>query len=56
MFEKSRRRIPMILDHALPLTQIEVEGEKLASECVPLAAILTAAIEGARLSSLSLDR
>ncbi len=47
MFDESRRRILTILEHASLLTQIEVEGEKFASECVPLAAVLSAAIEQA---------
>ncbi len=47
MFDESRRRILTILEHALLLTQIEVEAEKFASECVPLAAVLRASIEQA---------
>ncbi len=47
MFDESRRRILTILDHALLLTQIEVEAEKFASERVPLAAVLNGAIERA---------
>jgi two-component system sensor histidine kinase BaeS len=44
-FEMSRTRILGILDHAILLTQIEVEAEKFACERVSLAAILNAAVE-----------
>ena len=44
LFEVSRTRILTLLDHALLLTQIKEEGEKFASEPVPLAAVLNAAI------------
>jgi two-component system sensor histidine kinase/response regulator len=47
MFDESRRRILTILDHALLLTQIEVEAEKFASARAPLTAVLTGAIEQA---------
>jgi DNA-binding response OmpR family regulator len=47
IFEASRRRILTILDHALLLTQIEVEGEKFASERIPLPIVLSAAVERA---------
>lgn len=44
-YEQSRARILTILDQALLLTQIEVEAEKFGCERVPLATILSAAIE-----------
>lgn len=47
MFEESRRRILTILDHALLLSQIEVEAEKFASARAPFAAVLAGAIEKA---------
>src|SRR5258708_16875977 len=47
LFEESSRRILTILEDALLLTQIEVEGEKFSPEPIPLAAVLGAAIERA---------
>lgn len=47
MFEEARRRIQTILDHALLLSQIEVEAEKFVSLRAPLAAVLTRAIGNA---------
>jgi DNA-binding response OmpR family regulator len=46
-FEISRERILAILEHALLLTRIEVEADKLVCARVPLAAVLSAAIERA---------
>jgi len=46
MFEHSRWRILSILDDALLLTQIDVNGEKLRSAPVSLSAALSRAIEG----------
>jgi two-component system, sensor histidine kinase and response regulator len=54
LFDQSRRRMLTILDHALLLTQIEVEGEKFASESVPLTVVLGAALEQA--SEFARDR
>src|ERR1700723_1030160 len=47
MFEQSRRRIITILDDALLLTQIDVEGERFTSRSVDLESIVSAAIRGA---------
>ena len=44
-FEISRTRILDLVDHALLLTQIEVEAEKFAPGRVPLAAVLRTAVE-----------
>jgi two-component system sensor histidine kinase/response regulator len=45
MFERSRRRILTILDDALLLTQIDVDGERFKSGPVSLSVVLTRAIE-----------
>ena len=45
MFEQSRRRLLSILDDALLLTQIDVNGEQFRSAPVPLHAALSRAIE-----------
>ncbi len=45
MFEQSRRRILSILDDALLLTQIDVNGEQFRSAPVSLHAVLSRAIE-----------
>lgn len=45
MFEQSRRRILSILDDALLLTQIDVNGERFGSAPVSLSAALSCAIE-----------
>jgi two-component system sensor histidine kinase/response regulator len=42
MFDHSRQRILSILDHAMLLTQIEVEAEKFAPQPVPLQELLSA--------------
>lgn len=47
MFEESQRRILTILDHALLLSQIEVEAEKFVCARAPFAAVLTGAIDKA---------
>jgi signal transduction histidine kinase len=47
MYDQSRARLLTILDHALLLTQIEVEAEKFACERVSLAAVLRDAREKA---------
>jgi DNA-binding response OmpR family regulator len=47
MFDSSRRRLLTILDHALLLTQIQVEGEDFIPASVPLAEILSVAVERA---------
>jgi two-component system, sensor histidine kinase and response regulator len=47
MFGQSRARLLTILDHALLLTQIEVDAEKFTCERVSLAAVLRAAREEA---------
>ena len=47
MFDSSRRRLLTILDHALLLTQIQIEGEDFVSASVPLAEILSVAVERA---------
>jgi two-component system sensor histidine kinase/response regulator len=47
MFESSRRRILSILDDALTLTQIDVEGEKFSAAPVSLSRVLTRAMERA---------
>src|SRR5580692_2913550 len=47
LFEQSRRRIITILDDALLLTQIDVEGEKFTPKSVDLESIVDAAIGGA---------
>lgn len=47
MFDESRRRIMTILDHALLLTQIDIEGDKFAMERVSLPSLLSAALEAA---------
>ena len=44
LFEVSRKRILALLDHALLLTQIEVEAEKFVSQRLPFSAVLSAAI------------
>jgi DNA-binding response OmpR family regulator len=44
-FKISRERIVALLDHALLLTQIEVGAEKFVCERIPLAAVLSAAVE-----------
>jgi signal transduction histidine kinase len=44
-FEQSRRRILSILDDALLLTEIDVDGERFRSGPVCLSAVLAAAIE-----------
>jgi len=53
LFEKSRRRILTILDDALLLTQIEVEGVPFAPEQLSLSAILSAAVKGAAMFAAS---
>ena len=45
LFERSRRRILSILDDALLLTQIDVNGEQFRSAPVSLSAVLSRAIE-----------
>ena len=45
LFEQSRRRLLSIIDDALLLTQIEVEGETFASTPVSLSAALTRAVD-----------
>jgi len=45
MFERSRRRILSILDDALLVTQIDVDGERFKSGPVSLNAVLTRSIE-----------
>jgi signal transduction histidine kinase len=45
MFDQSRRRLLSILDDALLLTQIDVNGEQFKSAPVPLHAVLSLAIE-----------
>ena len=45
MFDQSRRRLLSILDDALLLTQIDVNGEQFRSAPVPLHAALSRAIE-----------
>ena len=45
MFDQSRRRLLSILDDALLLTQIDVNGEQFRSAPVPLHAALSLAIE-----------
>jgi two-component system, sensor histidine kinase and response regulator len=45
LYEQSRERLLGILDHALLLTQIEVEAEKFVCVRVPLAGVLSAAVE-----------
>src|SRR6202041_1234118 len=47
LFEQSRRRIITILDDALLLTQIDVEGERFTPRSVDLESIVSAAIGGA---------
>jgi two-component system sensor histidine kinase/response regulator len=47
LFEQSRRRIITILDDALLLTQIDVEGERFTPTSIGLAALVNAAIRGA---------
>jgi signal transduction histidine kinase len=47
LFEQSRRRIITILDDALLLTQIDVEGERFTPRSVDLESIVSAAIRGA---------
>jgi two-component system sensor histidine kinase/response regulator len=47
LFEQSRRRIITILDDALLLTQIDVEGERFTPRPVDLAFVVNAAIHGA---------
>ena len=46
-FMQSRARVLVILDHALLLTQIDVEGGKFVSQRVSLAAVLGTAVEQA---------
>jgi len=55
MFKESRRRILTILDHALLLSQIEVEAEKFVSARAPIAAILAGALEKAAEFALTRD-
>jgi DNA-binding response OmpR family regulator len=59
MFDSSRQRIVTILDHAMLLTQIEVEGERFISGRVPLNEILRVAVgraaEYARPQQLTLE-
>ena len=47
LFEQSRRRIITILDDALLLTQIDVEGERFTPKSVDVQSIVCAAIRGA---------
>jgi len=47
MFDSSRRRLLTILDHAMLLTQIQVEGEEFVPASVSLAEILRVAVESA---------
>jgi DNA-binding response OmpR family regulator len=47
MFERSRRRILSLLDDALLLTQIDIQGEGFRSTPVSLYAVLSRAIESA---------
>jgi two-component system, sensor histidine kinase and response regulator len=47
MYNESRRRILTILEHASLVTQIEVEGEKFATGCASLGAVVREAIEQA---------
>jgi len=47
LFEQSRRRIITILDDALLLTQIDVEGDRFTPRSVDLESIVSAAIRGA---------
>ncbi len=47
LFEQSRRRIITILDDALLLTQIDVEGERFTPKSVDVESIVGAAIHGA---------
>jgi two-component system sensor histidine kinase/response regulator len=53
-FEISRARILNLLDHALLLTQIEVEAEKFVCERVALDVVLSAAVQQA--SELAMSR
>jgi two-component system, sensor histidine kinase and response regulator len=44
LYDQSRRRMVAILEHALLLTQIEVEGEKFTGGCASLSTVLQEAI------------